>query len=126
YLSVEVHERTRGGKMVELSGKWLYVFSAPGPSFGVTPPTPDIVDGVPRPGRLPLAPSDDPRQPGSAFTGWFPGANFWATNKPDRLDYEIFVTPKNGPSEEHLQYVLGKVPKNPTDGLRLNNAWYML
>lgn len=116
-VQVEVIERLPTGAVREISGKWLYVFSGTGGvNFGNTGP--------------PKIPSNDEgvgpnwKAPGSAFKLDFPGV-FYLKEKPNRLEYEIVVTPEDPPGADYIKGLTGK-SKTPKSKLRFNKSWHFL
>src|ERR1035441_2632585 len=86
----------KSGLLLPVAGKWLYVFSGTGVDFGYDPPPiPSRVDGPPS------------AQPGSAFTRDFPGV-FHFKERPNKLEYEILVTTKEGPSADFIMAASGQ------------------
>ena len=113
-LQVAVVEWLAGGSNVPVSGKWLYVFSGRGGvDFGYDPPPgPARIDGPPM------------AQPGSAFTLDFPGV-FPIKERPDKLEYEILVTSKEGPSTS-LMTAVSNLKDGGTPYYKVGSTWYFL
>ncbi len=115
HLQVMVLETLADADIEEVSGKWLYVFSGAGIDFGYEPP-PQIRRN--REG----ATVDD--QPGSAFTLDFPGV-YHLKEKPDKVEYEIYVTSTVAPSPDSIKAVSGLKETGKTK-LEFGNKWYFL
>ncbi len=116
-LQVYVVEWLSTGVTKDVSGKWLYVFSGSGGTgvnFGYKPP--------PAPPQKDAAPD---HQPGSAFTLDFPGY-FYLKEKPDKLEYEILVTSKTGPSSDLLVAASGKKDAPGKPQFEFGNKWFVL
>jgi hypothetical protein len=113
-LQVHVVEWLANGDTREVSGKWLYVFSGQsGINFGFAPPPPP-----------PPRDAGPDGQPESAFQKKFPGY-FYLKEKPDRLEYEIYVSGENGPGSALLTAAAGK-GETGKPRFEYGNNWYVL
>jgi hypothetical protein len=114
-LQVNVVEWLASGSMVEVSGKWLYVFSGKGGiDFGSDPPPPLLKKDAP-----------EDAQPGTAFDPrHFPGV-FHIKERPDKLEYEIYISSKEKPSDALTVAVAGHVVKGEPQ-YKVGGYWHYL
>ena len=117
-LQVYVVERLADGSMKEVSGKWLYVFSG-GPNLDFGYLLPPVLIKTSREG----AASPD-KEPGSAFTLDYPGA-FPITEKPEKLEYEIYVTGETPVSNDLVKAVSGQDVVG-TPHYKVGGNWHFL
>lgn len=130
-LWFHVIERKAHGPSVEVTGKWLYVFSGEGLDFGRKQATigsrsraiairREGAREIPRPGE------PDDYISGSAFTLDFQGG-YPLENGPDRLDHEIYITGDKPPSQSLFINLTGRSydPKNEMR-CKMGGHWYVL
>lgn len=118
-LQIQVVEWVADGSEREISGKWLYVFSGGGSyDFGYAAP---FKFGPSVHGEGPHSPLDEP---GSAFTLDFPGV-FPVKAEPDKLEYEIYISSEDGPSNALVNAVSG-VDIKGEPSFKVGRNWHVL
>ena len=102
-FQVKVLELLPDGSQIDVEGKWLYVFSGDGVDFG---------EAVCK------------QEPPNTFSLDFPGRCL-AVNPPDRVEYEVMITPEDPPDPELVKAITGE-DSFRTDQYEFGAKWYFL